>query len=141
MPDVSDVNYDENKSVINWRYEGHNQSLELKSVDQFVLDQGNGFILVLTGTDSVPAPQGNYYSGSPSTTPEELGISPNGFNRSTKAIEPKVQHVYVTNTKVKALKSTAASVEDFWSVKGQVFHAPGGGKQLFAPNKSAFSSK
>lgn len=54
MPDVSDVNYDENKSIITWKYDGHNQSLELKSVDQYELDQSNGFILVLTGTDSVP---------------------------------------------------------------------------------------
>ena len=51
---MPDVNYDEKKSIITWKYDGLNQSLELKSADQYELDQSNGFIIVLTGTDSVP---------------------------------------------------------------------------------------
>lgn len=54
MPDVSGVNYDEDKSLITWKYNGRTQSLKLKSVDQYALDQKTGLILALTGADSVP---------------------------------------------------------------------------------------
>ena len=85
------------------------------------------------------APQGNYYAGNSDVTPTQLGISPRGFNRAEQKVEPKIQSEYVTNQKVDVLKSKAASVEDFWSVKGESVATEGGGNQMFSSNKSAFT--
>ncbi len=86
------------------------------------------------------APQGNYYSLSSEVTPSQLGISPSGFNRSLQLVEPKIQSTYVSNQKVSFLKSTAASVNDFWSVPGQEYSAIGGGIQLFLYIKKLFET-
>ncbi len=72
------------------------------------------------------------------TLPTELGISPNGFNRALEIVEPKTQNINITNQKVDVLKTTAAGVEDFWSVKGETYLTTGGGRQLFSSQKSAF---
>ena len=56
------------------------------------------------------APQGNWYSFSPSVQPTELGISPLGFNRATQAVEPKILTPYLTTEPVDMLRST--SVEE-----------------------------
>jgi hypothetical protein len=66
-----------------------------------------------------------------------VGISPNGFNRALSVVEPKVLNTYTTHNSVQALRSYAASVEDFWSVKGQHYMTIGGGRQLFTGNKNA----
>ena len=84
------------------------------------------------------APQGNYYSLNRETLPTQLGISPNGFNRSLKTVEPKVQIPYRTNQKVDALKSTARGVKDTWSVPGKNYPTTGGARQLFSGKKDAF---
>jgi len=84
------------------------------------------------------APQGNYYTFYGSTTASELGISPYGFNRTTQMVVPKIQQTYTTTQPVQMLRSTAASVGDFWSVRGQTFQTQGGGLQLFSGQKPAF---
>jgi hypothetical protein len=84
------------------------------------------------------APQGNYYSFNKNTTPTQIGISPSGFNRSLKVMEPKIQTQRFTNQKVDVLKSTASRVKDFWSVQGQTYQTTGGGGQLFSSQKDAF---
>jgi hypothetical protein len=81
------------------------------------------------------APQGNWYSFSPSVQPTELGISPLGFNRATQAVEPKILNPYVTTGPVTMLRSTSAAVNDFWSVSGQSYPTIGGARQLFSNQK------
>jgi hypothetical protein len=85
------------------------------------------------------ASQGNWYSLSSTTQPSELGISPLGFNRTTKAIEPKIMNPYITTETVNVLRSTSASVNDFWSVSGQSYPTVGGARQLFSSQKPKFS--
>ncbi|MBJ7310785.1 polymorphic toxin type 46 domain-containing protein [Rugamonas sp. CCM 8940] len=85
------------------------------------------------------APQGNWYSLSPSVKPTELGISPLGFNRATQTVEPKVLNLYKTTQPTTVLRSTSAKVEDFWSVKEQSYPTTGGARQLFSTKKSVFS--
>nr|WP_307733544.1 polymorphic toxin type 46 domain-containing protein [Duganella violaceicalia] len=85
------------------------------------------------------APQGNWYSLSPSVEPTELGISPLGFNRATQTVEPKILNLYKTTQPTTVLRSTSAEVEDFWSVKGQSYPTTGGARQLFSNKKSVFS--
>ncbi|WP_346839621.1 polymorphic toxin type 46 domain-containing protein [Microbulbifer sp. SAOS-129_SWC] len=85
------------------------------------------------------APQGNYYSIDPNVQPSELGISPMGTNRAMKRVEPKIKSLYVVTEDTPALKSTAKAVDDFWSVKGEVYPAKGGATQMFTSNKSSFA--
>jgi hypothetical protein len=87
---------------------------------------------------TVGAPQGNWYSLSQSTQPSELGISPLGFNRATKTVEPKILNSYFTVGQVDVLRSTSASVNDFWSVSGESYPTVGGARQLFSTHKSKF---
>jgi hypothetical protein len=68
----------------------------------------------------------------------ELGISPLGFNRTTLSAEPKVLNSYFTTEPVTALRSTSASVADFWSVPGQRYLTVGGAPQLFSTQRSLF---
>lgn len=84
------------------------------------------------------APQGNWYSFSPSVQPTELGISPLGFNRTTQSVESKILSPYLTAESVNMLRSTSASVNDFWSVSGQSYPTIGGARQLFSTQKSMF---
>lgn len=84
------------------------------------------------------APQGSWYSLSPSVQPTELGISPLGFNRAAQSVEPKVLNPYVTTEPVTVLRSTAAPVVDFWSVQGQTYSTVGGAQQLFSNQSSLF---
>lgn len=85
------------------------------------------------------APQGNWYTLSPDVQPTQLGINPMGTNRALNTIEPKVLGNYQTAGKVQVLRSTAAPVDDFWSVKGQSFPAEGGAQQLFSNQKDLFN--
>lgn len=84
------------------------------------------------------APQGNWYSLSPNVTPSELGIGPFGVNRAAQAVELKVLNQYRTVEPVEVLRSTSASVVDFWSVPGQRYSTVGGARQLYSPHKQAF---
>ncbi|MGY4490543.1 polymorphic toxin type 46 domain-containing protein [Pseudomonas sp. TE3610] len=85
------------------------------------------------------APQGNWYSLSPTVQPTQLGISPMGTNRALNTIEPKVLNSYQTADKVTVLRSTSAKVNDTWSVEGQSFPTEGGAQQLFSNQKNLFN--
>ncbi len=85
------------------------------------------------------APQGNWYTLSPDVQPTNLGINPMGTNRALNTVEPKVLNNYQTADKVQVLRSTAAKVDDFWSVKGQSYPAEGGAQQLFSNQKDLFN--
>jgi filamentous hemagglutinin len=82
------------------------------------------------------APQGNWYSFSPSVQATELGISPLGFNRATQTIEQKILNPYLTEQPINMLRSTSASVNDFWSVRGQSYPTIGSARQLFSTQKA-----
>ena len=84
------------------------------------------------------APQGNYYALDPNITPFELGISPMGTNRALNQVQPKIKNSYIVAKDTPMLQSTAKSVDDFWSVKGQTFPDSDGGTQLFSGDKSSF---
>ncbi len=85
------------------------------------------------------APQGNWYTLSPTVQPTQLGINPMGTNRALNIIEPKVLNSYQTADKIQVLRSTSARVIDTWSVKGQPFPAEGGAQQLFSNQKTLFN--
>lgn len=82
------------------------------------------------------APQGNWYSRTSGVTPDDLGINPRGTNRALDRVEPKILNEYLTADKVKVLKSSASPAKDFWSVRGEVYSAKGGGEQLFSNDKN-----
>jgi RHS repeat-associated core domain len=84
------------------------------------------------------APQGNYYSLNPATTPSELGIGPLGDNRAAGTVELKLQGIYRTTEKTRVLKSTAKPIDDTWSVKGITQPSSGGGTQVFSSAKGNF---
>jgi RHS repeat-associated protein len=69
-------------------------------------------------------PIGNYFAN-PGTPALGLGIYPRG----------RVQSFYQATTDLPGLRSTAASVTDTWSVPGWGIDVPGGGTQIFIPNK------
>jgi hypothetical protein len=85
------------------------------------------------------APQGSWYSTTPSVSPSELGISELGFNRATQTVEPKILNQYTTGESVSVLRSKSAAVEDFWSVSGQSYSTEGGATQLFSNERSKFT--
>ncbi|MFC5527754.1 DUF6861 domain-containing protein [Rhodanobacter ginsengisoli] len=85
------------------------------------------------------AAQGNYYSP-PGTPAEQLGISPVGLDPATGQIADKVATTYVTNSEVEVLKSTAAAVNDTWSVPGQVIATEGKGTQMLSAQSGAFDA-
>lgn len=83
--------------------------------------------------------QGSYYA-KPSTPAETLGINPRGDLRDasgkTVAVVPNAASPYVVNKETRVLRSTAAPVVDQHSVRGEDYHAGGGGTQYHAPDKS-----
>ncbi|WP_260597600.1 polymorphic toxin type 46 domain-containing protein [Sphingomonas endolithica] len=82
--------------------------------------------------------QGNYYAP-PGTPASKLGISPEGVSRTTGAVVNKTPLTYTTTRDVQVLRSTAASVDDTWSVPGTTYRAEGGGTQYFVTDKGAFA--
>lgn len=84
-------------------------------------------------------PQGNYYAP-PGTPAEQLGIAPSALDRASGQIVDKVSTTYVTNREVEVLKSTAAAVNDTWSIPGQVIATEGKGVQLLSSESSAFDA-
>lgn len=83
------------------------------------------------------ARQGNYYAP-PGTQASQLGIAPNGVSRVSGLVEPKVPTTYVTTREVSVLRSTAASVNDTWSIPGTTVPTRGGGTQYFSADKGSF---
>ncbi len=79
--------------------------------------------------------QGDYYAPS-NETPDSLGIAPVGTDSSGNVV-PKVSTDYVSTQPTRALSSNAAAVNDTWSTTSPI-QTTGGGRQFFAPDKSAF---
>ncbi|MEZ4399710.1 MAG: polymorphic toxin type 46 domain-containing protein [Kofleriaceae bacterium] len=92
--------------------------------------------------------QGSYYSdGTP--TPGELGINPQGQvlgpdghpiigPDGNPVIADKVVTRWQATEDIPALQSTAAPITDTWSTPGQPYDAPGGGMQMYAPDRDKF---
>ncbi len=75
-------------------------------------------------------PAGNYFAPL-GTPPEHLGISPRG----------RISTTYVTTKPMRILRSTAAAVEDTWTVPGRSIPAQGGGTQYFVVDPSSLTRK
>jgi hypothetical protein len=80
--------------------------------------------------------QGNYYT-TPGTTPSKLGINPNTQLKNGTIIPRESNKYYVTGD-VEVLSSTAAKIEDTWSVPNKIYVAEGGGIQYFTTSTNAF---
>ncbi len=85
----------------------------------------------------VDGKQGNFYGGIYST-PDKLGISAVAFNKETSTLKNKQKKYYSPNQKVEVLISYAKSIEDSWSIPGQIVIANGGGLQYFSLCKPCF---
>lgn len=82
--------------------------------------------------------QGNYYAP-PGTPASQLGINPQGVSRTTGNVVNKPPTTYRTTRDVSVLKSTAASVDDTWSVPGRPYRAEGGATQFFTMDRGALA--
>lgn len=78
--------------------------------------------------------QGSYYTDE-GTSPSQVGISPYARGKDGR-YESKEQKPYDVNQNAPYLQSTAAPVNDTWSVKGQAVPAKGGGVQRVVPNRT-----
>lgn len=81
---------------------------------------------------------GQYFAMLESSTPSQLGINPSKVGFGTDSIFTRVQTPLVTNRPVNVLKSTAAPINDTWSVKHQPFMTEGGAPQIFTTDTDAF---
>ncbi|MCW0201316.1 polymorphic toxin type 46 domain-containing protein [Rhodanobacter thiooxydans] len=63
------------------------------------------------------APQGNCYAF-PGTASQQLGISPIALNPANGTLVDKIATTHLANSAVEVLKSTAAAVNDTWSIPG-----------------------
>lgn len=83
---------------------------------------------------------GQYFTHEPDTTPSQLGINDRvlvpASGDTPPRIVPREPRVYEADsgTPVQGLRSTAAPVEDDWSVSGQPVMTQGGGSQTMAPD-------
>jgi uncharacterized Zn-binding protein involved in type VI secretion len=79
--------------------------------------------------------QGQYYAGS-GVTPSELGIHHEGNTAAGAPTVAKVSSPYGMHAHGAYLKSTAAPINDTWSVKEQAHATKGGGTQYYVPNRA-----
>lgn len=84
--------------------------------------------------------QGNYYA-EPGISPTELGISQKAKDWKTGNIVAKEVNVYETNAEVEVLRSTAAKIDDTWSIPNEVVKTCGGASQYFTMRSGRFSKK
>ncbi len=82
--------------------------------------------------------QGNYYCEL-GVEPSKLGIADIALDRNTGEVVKKVANTYRINDVVEVLKSTAAKIEDFWSVPDQVIKTNGGEIQYFNTQSKKFT--
>lgn len=85
-------------------------------------------------------PQGSYYAD-PGISPNKLGISEKAKNWNTGEIVVKDVNVYETNTSVDVLRSTAAKIDDTWSIPNEIVKTDGGGVQFFTMQSGKFIKK
>jgi hypothetical protein len=84
------------------------------------------------------ASQGNYYAP-PGKDPSKLGISEYAQDWNTGEIVKKEVHIYEVNNNVDELGSTAAKIEDTWSIPRKSISTEGGGKQYFTMKRTNFN--
>ncbi len=82
-------------------------------------------------------PKGNYFAPL-QETPGKLGISSVGHDPTRGAVS-KAQTTYISNSRVPALRSHAASILDDWSSPYAAAQTKGGGTQFFVPDPGKFS--
>jgi hypothetical protein len=82
---------------------------------------------------------GQYFAVLENSTPSQLGINPSKVGFGTDTVFSRIQTPLVTNRPVYGLKSTAAPINDTWSMKHQPFMAEGGAPQIFTTDLDAFS--
>ena len=85
-------------------------------------------------------PQGSYYAP-PNAPPSSLGISSKAKDWNTGEIITKEVNVYEANSRIRVLKSTAAKIDDTWSIPGKTITTTGGSDQFFTIEKKLFSLK
>ncbi|MBB3167496.1 polymorphic toxin type 46 domain-containing protein [Simiduia aestuariiviva] len=83
-------------------------------------------------------PQGGYYAP-PGSKATNLGISEYALDRGTNTIVKKQVNVYTTNQNVEVLKSTAAKIDDDWSIPNKVISTKGGATQYFTFEGTKFT--
>jgi len=86
-----------------------------------------------------PAWKGNYFA-EPGTPATRLGINPQGKLPDGPVVD-KVETLYSTTEKTIVLRSSAAPVQDTWSVSGAPYQTEGGAAQYFHFNKEIFQPK
>ena len=84
-------------------------------------------------------PQGNYYA-EPGANPSSLGISSKAKDWNTGEIVEKQVNIYKTNDSVKVLESSAAKIDDTWSIPGKTIPTDGGGTQYFTMDTNTIGS-
>jgi len=81
---------------------------------------------------------GEYFAVSANSTPSQLGINPSKVGFGTDIVFTRSQTPLFTDRAVYGLRSTAAPINDFWSVPRQSFMTEGGAMQLFTRDNAAF---
>ena len=116
------------------RIDGHLQGIDFtKPVRTTTIPEGTQLSQWQTPGRSL----GNYFAPA-SETPTRLGIAPDAQVPGVGVV-PKQQVSYQASGPVSALRSTAAPVEDTWSVPGTPIQTTGGGRQYFVPDPSKFT--
>ncbi|MCC7373195.1 MAG: hypothetical protein IT581_00965 [Verrucomicrobiales bacterium] len=79
-----------------------------------------------------PGRTGEWFTDNPNTTPNQLGISAKTFDSSTGKVVPRERVVLEVppGQEVRGIKSTAAPIEDTWSLKNTPVKTDGGGSQI-----------
>ncbi|RMX06946.1 hypothetical protein EBQ34_15025 [Vandammella animalimorsus] len=122
-----------------YKIDGHLAGIDFKKpVDVVELKKGT----VLTQYQVPGSDQGNYYSlAIDRATPGSLGISPQAMERTSGLIVDKVPNFYIVDNPTEALRSTAASIQDTWSIPGRSIATQGGATQFYIPNKTRILPK
>ena len=76
--------------------------------------------------------RGRYYSID-GVCADQLGIHPEYRDKEDNTIKRKTCRFFKTQAELKVLQSTAAPVQDTWSIRGQSHPTRGGGLQFFVP--------
>lgn len=119
------------------KIEGHLSGIDFeKPVEVVILPKGK----VVDQYQVPDGPQGNYYAPK-GTPPSALGISSRAKDWNTGELVTKTVTSYETNSRVSVLKSTAAEIEDTWSVPNESIKTDGGGTQFFNMNTESFTPK
>ncbi|HFB65139.1 MAG TPA: hypothetical protein ENJ60_06320 [Aeromonadales bacterium] len=129
--------YYEKQRMPKAKIEGHMMGIDFnKPVEVVVLPKDK-----LLYQYQVPnGPQGYYYT-EPGVKPSSVGISSKAKDWNTGKIVKKQVNVYKTIDKIEVLQSSAAKIDDTWSIPGETISTDGGGIQYFIMDSSVISGK